>query len=180
MSYADPDAYFVIDRATIRMPYVSDRRAKTIKTWPIITVKSPKWARLVVEQIARQYARETPFGVPYSVYEDEEVADVVLLPTESSFRVGRASLIGGAVAINAYRPKPWITWAWVHPYLRGRHLVDHALWNILRVYPNLTLWRDPFNTSAGNKMLDRLEASDTYQRHLAAMNDPQNAERDAE
>jgi hypothetical protein len=41
MSYADRAAPWLIDRVTIRMPYVPDRKRLTVKTWPVVTPRSP-------------------------------------------------------------------------------------------------------------------------------------------
>lgn len=156
MSYADPDAHYIIDMMTIRMPYVAHRLSLPMAGWPIVTPNSPIWARRVAEQLGRQFHRETRFdGIPY-LAEDPD-GDVVLLPSQS-YLIGRADLIAGAVGISAYDPEPHITWAYVHPYQRGRGLIDSEWPLILAKYPSITLHRDPANTEAGNAMLDRLEA----------------------
>lgn len=157
MNYPDPGARFVIDRATIRMPYVADARARTISTWPVITPRAPLWARRIVEQLGLQFRRETHFdSPPYLAEDDGPVDDVILLTSSKS--IAYAQLIVGAVAVNAYDADPYITWAYVHPYERGRGLIDRQWPSIQARYPTVRLYRDPANTPAGNALLSRLAA----------------------
>lgn len=53
MSYSDPGARHVIDRATIRMPYVSDERRLSVESWPVVTPRAPLWLRRIAEQMNR-------------------------------------------------------------------------------------------------------------------------------
>lgn len=157
MSYADPEAYYVVERVTIRMFYVPHSKSDTVTTWPIVTPRSPLWLRRIAEQVGRQYRRETHFIAPPYEATEPDSQHVILL--ESRHLIGQAVLIAGAIGITNADTKPYLAWVWVHPYERGHGLVIKMWPDASRRYPSIRGVhedRDPHNTPAGNALLDRL------------------------
>ncbi|HEY3894800.1 MAG TPA: hypothetical protein VGL88_05465 [Pseudonocardiaceae bacterium] len=120
MSYADPGAPDVINRVTIRMPYVAETKCTTVKTWPVVTTRSPLWLRRIAEQIGLQFRRETHFDFPPYSATDPDGQHVILL--EGRYAIAYAKLIAGAIGIYRADTDPYLGWVWVHPYERGRGL----------------------------------------------------------
>lgn len=154
MSYRDPGARDLIDRMTIRMPYVSDERRLSVESWPVVAPRAPLWLRRRAEQIGRQFHRETHVDFPPYLAEDSDGQDVVLLPSRCLIWGGQ--LLAGAVGIADAATAPRLEWAYVHPYERGRGLVERAWPDVMCRYPSIRLNRAPANTPAGNALLGRL------------------------
>lgn len=154
MSYADPGARAIIERAVIRMPYCPHAIAPERDRWPVVRPGSPVRLRRIAEQLARQFQRETRFDVPPFQAANPGDAAVVLLPSPSRLLVG-ARLIAGAVGVEAGEDGPRAMWVYVHPYERGRGLVDDAWPEIARLWPGIAL-EGPF-TPAGERLRDRLQ-----------------------
>jgi hypothetical protein len=154
MSYADPDAHWVISRAIIRMPYVPETLAPLSEPWPVVTPRSPVRLRRIAEQLARQFTRETRFDPIYSA--SDPAPAVVLLPSRDRL-IGGARLIAGAIGIGDFEEGPGAGWVYVHPYERGRGLVDDAWPFVTERWPGIRL-AGPF-TPAGAALRDRLEGA---------------------
>jgi hypothetical protein len=152
MAYADPDAPFTIERTTIRMPYLPDTLAPTRERWPVVTPKSPMRLCKIAEQVSRQFTRETGYDPIYSATSPGPA--VVLLPTQR-YLIGQARLIAGAIGIGDFDEGPGATWFYVHPYERGRGLVDDAWPFVTARWPGIQIV-GPF-TPAGEALRDRLE-----------------------
>jgi hypothetical protein len=158
MSYADPDAPFVIDHATIRMPYVPDRKKTTVDTWPVVTPDSPLWLRRIVGQVSLQFKRETRFDFQPYCAADPDGQHVILWESQR-FIIGQAVLIAGAIGIHHADTDPFLGWVGVHPYERGQKLVDQMWSKVLRRYSGIRGVGedcDSQNTPTGNALLDRL------------------------
>lgn len=157
MSYADPEARYVVDIATIRMPYVAERRYTTVNTWPVVTPRSPLWLRRTAEQIGNQFRRETHLDFPPYSATSPDGQHVILL--EAHYAIAYAKLIAGAIGIYHADTDPYLGWIWIHPYERAEGLVDQMWPEVLQRYPGIRGIgedRDPNNTSAGNALLDHL------------------------
>lgn len=151
----DPAAMWVANRTIIRMPYLPD----TLSTdrWPHVANRSPMRLRRIAEQLCRQFDRETEMGVGYNAeYPPGDHVTIVLLPSQRHL-IGRARLIAGAIGVNArdYKDGPAAIWVYVHPYERGRGLVDEVWPHVQRRWPGTRL-AGPF-TKAGEKLRERLE-----------------------
>lgn len=151
----DPYAMAYANRLVIRMPYLPD----TLSTarFPHVNSTSPLRLRRIVEQLCRQFDYETEMGVAYNAkYPPGDHVTVVLLPSQR-YLIGRARLIAGAIGVNSrdYKDGPAAIWVYVHPYERGRGLIDEVWPHITRHWPGIQL-AGPF-TKAGEKLRARLE-----------------------
>ncbi|MGK5519166.1 hypothetical protein ACSNN9_07390 [Micromonospora sp. URMC 107] len=167
MSYADPGAAEVIDRATIRMPYLPDsvlnRLERLAGACPVVEPDSPVRARRAVERLGRQFHRESGFDFqPYSA-EDPEGQVAVLVPSRDR-ALGGGELLAGAVGVEpAARysdlpaPVPAVLWIYLHPYERGRRLIERMWPAVVSRWPGIWL-PGPF-TKSGRALANRLVSS---------------------
>ncbi|MGW4406538.1 hypothetical protein ACWEJ6_21090 [Nonomuraea sp. NPDC004702] len=151
----DPGAMLVAGWTVIRMPYLPDTLNR--QRWPLVSQQSPMRLRRIVEQLCRQFDRETEMGVGYNAkFPPGDHVTAVLLPSQRYF-IGRARLIAGAIGVNSrdYKGGPAAIWVYVHPYERGRGLIDEVWPHMQQHYPGIRL-AGPF-TKAGERLSERLE-----------------------
>ncbi|MFI7461857.1 hypothetical protein [Nonomuraea sp. NPDC049646] len=160
----DPDAMWYLSRHLIRFPYLPDalydRHTRTTGRYLHVTPASPIRLRRAAEQLCRQFDYETGMGVGYNAeHPPGSHVTVVLIPS-GEHCVGRAELIAGAIGVNTrdYRDGPAATWVYVHPYERGRGLIDHTWAHMNRHWPGIQL-AGPF-TKAGERLRNRLQPPD--------------------
>lgn len=152
MAYADPDAHFVISRTIIRMPYVPETLVPRRERWPVVTPESPVRLRRIAEQVSLQFSREFGSSPVYSA--DDPAHAVVLLPSRDRL-LGQGRLIAGAIGVNRFTDGWGATWVYVHPYERGRRLIDDAWPFVKERWPGIVLV-GPFS-KAGLALRKRLE-----------------------
>ena len=111
--------------------------------------------RKIAEVLALQFKRETRFDfVPYD--ETDDRVTVVLIPSKGRL-IGGGRLISGAIGIGALDDGHGATWIYIHPYDRGRRLVDDAWAHVTATWAGVRLV-GPF-TEAGEALRRRLEGS---------------------
>lgn len=102
-SQPTPDAGSVVERATVRMPYLHDdvvkRLERLVHAYPVVAPGSSVRARRVAERLGRQFQRESRFDAPPYLADWPEGQSVVLVSSQDR-HVGRGQLFGGAVGIE--------------------------------------------------------------------------------
>jgi hypothetical protein len=163
LSYEDPGARDVINRVTIRMPYLADKTITKVERLGSMLVVAPSTAirvRRVAEQLAVQFRRETRYDfAPYSA--DEPAGQYVALLPARRYMIAYGALYCGAIGIEpAALYEGWASpvararWVYLHPYVRGEGLVEAAWPRVAERWPGITL-AGPF-TSAGLALLRAL------------------------
>ena len=157
----DPERRWLTEQTSIRMPYLADTDLDPADDpeLPIVRTSSARRVRRVAEQLAVQFHRETRFDfVPYRADWRDVFDDIVLLSRpEQHLWTGR--LVCGAVAVTRYPDDDpeqwWAAWIYLHPYMRGRGVVDKAWPRIADRYPGIRM-AGPF-TPAGLQLARRLD-----------------------
>lgn len=152
MAYLDRQAHSLLNRATIRMPYLPD--SLSTDRYPLVAPRSPIRLRRIAEQLGLQFTRETRFDS--GIYSAKAPSGSVLLLPSPRWQLAYARLVAGAVGmVPSEDPEyPGISWVYVHPYERGRGLVDDAWDFILSTWSGIK-FLGPF-TTAGQALRDRL------------------------
>jgi hypothetical protein len=156
LSYEDPGAADVINRATIRMPYLSDKTTAEVERLGSTLVVSPTTTirvRRAAEQLAAQFRRETRYDfAPYSA--DEPEGRHVVLLRARQYMIAYGALYCGAIGIEPAamyegweHPVARARWVYLHPYVRGEALVEEVWPLVSQRWPGVTL-AGPF-TDAG-------------------------------
>lgn len=152
----DPLAMIYANRLVIRMPYLPDTLSR--ERFPHVRSTSPIRLRRIAEQLCRQFDHESEMWVRYDAkHPPGDHVTVVLVPSQR-YLIGRARLVAGAVGVNSrdYKQGPAAIWVYVHPYERGRGLIDNAWSHMSHHWPGIQL-AGPF-TKAGEQLRARLEA----------------------
>src|SRR6266536_1782101 len=156
VSYEDPGAAGVINRVTIRMPYLSHKTIAKVERLGSMLVVSPSTTirvRRAAEQLAVQFRRETRYDfAPYSA-DDPEGQHVVLLPARQ-YTIAYGALYCGAIGIEPAamyegweHPVARAQWVYLHPYVRGEAVLGEVWPLVSQRWPGVTL-AGPF-TDAG-------------------------------
>jgi hypothetical protein len=167
------DIEVMLDTAVIRMVPVHERFWSSYdheRPYPVVTDDSPREMRLVAEEFAIYFKRETPFdGYPYSASRGANARpqSVVLIPYRSWVDSPHCAVAGAVGVIPAgsgfFRKESdhlsAVTWMWLHPHARGRGLMRGAWEFIRKQWPTATM-TGPF-TPAGARLRKALEGKDT-------------------
>lgn len=156
MGYPDYGAHKVIDRATIRMPYLPD--SLSTDRYPLVVPQSPVRMHRIAERLALQFTRETRFDS--GIYSATNPHGMVLLLPSQQREILYARLIAGAIGLAPEDDpdSPAIVWIYVHPYERGQGLVDEAWRHVTQRWPGVKIL-GPF-TPAGKALRNRLTPED--------------------
>ncbi len=164
------DIEVMLETAMIRMVPIHERYWSVYdaeRPYPVVTDDSPEEMKLVAEEFAGYFKRETPFdGYPYSASDNSYPQSVVLIPYRNWVDSPHCAVAGAVGVIPAgsgvYRKEDdhlsAITWMWLHPHLRGRGLMRDAWEFVRKQWPTATM-TGPF-TPAGARLRKALEGKD--------------------
>jgi hypothetical protein len=164
----DPGALDVMARQRIEMPYLATGHSRD--PFPIVRENSPATIIRIFNTLARQYRRETRFDFAPEILVSKHCGrryeqGGLLMPSRRTL-IADARLIAGVIGLHRdSRSEIWVlAWLYLHPYERGQGLIEFAWSSAVDEFGPIAVRRDPYNTPAGARLVERLQNGNTGSR----------------